>query len=71
MALARVWRNCIERGTQKLGTCPIRYRRDVVKLLQDDYKEEIFTKNMMTNLINKGMLTAEEYQEITGEAYEA
>lgn len=34
------------------------------------YDNGLWTKNMVANAVKKGWITAEEYQEITGEPYE-
>lgn len=34
------------------------------------YERGLWTKAMLKNVVAKGKLTAEEYEEITGEAYE-
>lgn len=33
------------------------------------YKQGLWTSNMVANAVVKGVLTEEDYQEITGEAY--
>lgn len=54
--MAKIWRNRLEAGTQKWEDCPDKYRADVLKLLKED--------------VRKGKITAERFEEITGEPYE-
>ena len=35
------------------------------------YKQGLWTKAMVANAVKKGVISAEQYEEITGEAYEA
>jgi hypothetical protein len=53
--MAKIWRNRLEAGTQIWADCPERYRSEVKKLLKLD--------------VVIGKLTAERYEEITGEPY--
>ena len=55
MAIAKIWRNRLEAGTQKWVDCPERYRVDVMMLLKED--------------VRNGKITEERYKEITGEEY--
>lgn len=34
------------------------------------YKQGLWTKAMVANAVKKGVITAEDYEEITGESYE-
>ena len=53
--MAIIWRNRLEAGTQVWADCPERYRDAVKALLRAD--------------VEAGKITAERYQEITGEEY--
>lgn len=39
------------------------------KKIEKWYKQGLWTKEMVTNAVKKGILTPEDYEEITGEAY--
>lgn len=53
--MAKIWRNRLVAGTQVWANCPERYRAAVQALLRED--------------VEASRITAERYQEITGEAY--
>lgn len=53
--MAKIWRNRLEAGTQVWADCPERYRGTVKALLRAD--------------VGSGKITAERYEEITGERY--
>ena len=53
--MAKIWRNCLENGTQKWADCPTKYKNQVRILLKKDVKDEI--------------IRAEDYKTITGEDY--
>lgn len=55
MAVAKIWRNRLEAGTQKWEDCPDKYKPKVNILLRED--------------VENGVITAERYEEITGEPY--
>ncbi len=67
--MAKIWRNRIEAGTQKLSDCPAKYRDNVIALIQDDLESGAYTKDKLRNLVNTGMMTEAEYEEITGEDF--
>lgn len=67
--MAKIWRNRIEAGTQRLDHCPNKYRADVIALIQADLESGDYTKEQLGQLVADGMMSAEEYEEITGEAY--
>ena len=69
--MAKIWRNRIEAGTQKLGKCPAKYRADVVALIRADLQSGAYMEAQLRALVENGMMTPEEYEEITGEAYDA
>lgn len=52
-AVSKVWHKRILAGTQKYADCPLKYKGDVKKLLIED--------------VENGVITAEQYEEITGE----
>lgn len=64
--MAKIWRNRIEAGTQKLSDCPQRYRADVIALIQADLESGAFTENDLQHLVEIGMMTEDEYNEIIG-----
>ena len=67
--MAKIWRNRIEAGTQRLDHCPQKYRNDVIRLIQEDLESGAYTKEQLAQLVEDGMMSPEEYEEITGEAY--
>ena len=54
--MARIWANRLEAGTQQWENCPERYKASVKELLKSD--------------VVNGVITADEYKNITGEPYE-
>ena len=56
MATAKIWRNRIEAGTKKFEYCPAKYQKDVLKLMRQD--------------VIDGIITAEQFEELTGIPYE-
>ena len=56
MAIAKIWRNRIEAGTQSFTDCPEKYKAMVLQLMRED--------------VASGKITAEEFEELTGEPYE-
>lgn len=54
-AIARIWRNRIEAGTQEFDRCPSKYRPLVLSLMRQDVAD--------------GVITADEFKELTGEDY--
>lgn len=56
MAVARIWRNRIEKGTQQFSNCPDLYRQKVLTLMRQD--------------VVNGVITAEQFEELTGQPYE-
>ena len=67
--MAKIWRNRIEAGTQMLSHCPKKYRADVITLIQEDLLVGTFTDDELKQLVADGMMTNEEYEEITGHEY--
>ena len=67
--MVKIWRNRIEAGTQRLSDCPKRYRAGVVALIQEDLVDGAITLSDLQALVASGMMTEEEYAEITGEEY--
>ena len=67
--MAKIWRNRIEAGTQRLDHCPQKYRNDVIRLIQEDLESGAYTKEQLAQLVEDGMMSPEEYKEITGENY--
>lgn len=68
--MAKIWRNRIEAGTQRLDHCPQKYRNDVIRLIRKDIENGAFTKAQLAELVEDGMMSPEEYEEITGDEYE-
>ena len=56
MAIAKIWRNRIEAGTQKFEDCPAKYQQMVLQLMRED--------------VANGVITAEQFEELTGQPYE-
>lgn len=54
--MARIWRNRIEAGDQLFENCPARYKPQVLTLLRED--------------VVNGVITAEQFEELTGQPYE-
>lgn len=69
--MVKIWRNRIEAGTQMLSHCPKKYRAGVIELIQEDLLEGSFTDTDLRKLVADGMMTEEEYEEITGRDYVA
>ena len=63
--MVKIWRNRIEAGTQKLSDCPRKYRAGVVALIQDDLRDGTIATDDLWQLVENGMMTEEEYAEIT------
>lgn len=53
--MAKIWRNRLIAGTQQFENCPEKYRAEVKALLRSD--------------VEKGVISADRYEEITGEKY--
>lgn len=68
--MVKIWRNRIEAGTQKLANCPHRYRAGVIEMIQQDLENGSYTIEELKRLVEDGMMTEEEFTEITGEDYE-
>ena len=68
--MAKIWRNRIEAGTQRLDHCPMKYRSDVIGLIQLDLENGNYTIGQLRQLVEDGMMSPEEYEEICGEEYE-
>lgn len=54
-AVSKVWHRRILAGTQKYEDCPLKYKNDVKTLLIED--------------VETGVITKEQYENITGEPY--
>ena len=55
--MAKIWRNRIIAGDQEFSHCPERYKIQVLALLRQD--------------VVNGVITAEKFEELTGQPYEA
>ena len=55
MAIAKIWRNRIEAGTKKFENCPARYQDNVLTLMRQD--------------VIDGIITAEQFENLTGIPY--
>lgn len=53
--MAKIWRNRIEAGDQLFENCPDRYKQGVLDLMRQD--------------VANGIITAERFEELTGEPY--
>lgn len=53
--MAKIWRNRLIAGTQKFEDCPERYKESVFLMLRQD--------------VIDGVITVEQYKDITGEDY--
>lgn len=69
--MIKIWRNRIEAGTQKLSDCPVKYRTEVIGLIKADLKTDESLEFRLRQLVKSGMMTREEYQEITGKSFES
>lgn len=67
--MVKIWRNRIEAGTQMLSHCPRKYRAGVIELIQQDLADGSYTIAELQGLVEDGMMTEAEYEEITGEPY--
>lgn len=54
--MPKIWRNRIEAGDQKFADCPQKYKNQVLELMRQDVKD--------------GIITAEQFEELTGIPYE-
>lgn len=54
--MAKIWRNRIIAGDQLFANCPARYKDQVLALLRRDVED--------------GTITAERFEELTGEPYD-
>ena len=64
--MVKIWRNRIEAGTQMLSKCPMKYRADVIDLIREDLANGDYTEQQLQQLVESGMMTQEEYDEILG-----
>ena len=55
--MAKIWRNRIIAGDQDFAKCPARYRPQVLSLLRQDVED--------------GVITAEQFEDLTGQPYES
>jgi len=53
--MAKIWRNQIEAGNVLYEDCPARYKPKVLELMRQDVED--------------GIITAERFEELTGEPY--
>lgn len=67
--MVKIWRNRVEAGTQRLADCPMKYRNGVIQLIQADIESGAYTVEQLRQLVEDGMMTPEEYEEIVGEEY--
>lgn len=56
MAMAKIWRNRIEAGDKTFAECPARYQDKVLTLMRQD--------------VIDGIITAEQFETLTGIPYE-
>ena len=54
-SMAKIWRNRIEAGDQQFADCPEKYKNDVLYLMSKD--------------VENGVITAEQFEEMTGQPY--
>lgn len=54
--MIKIWRNRIEAGDQLFENCPQRYKAGVLELMRQDVAD--------------GVITAERFEELTGQPYE-
>lgn len=64
--MVKIWRNRIEAGTQRLASCPMKYRAGVIDLIREDLANGDYTEAQLQQLVESGMMTQEEYDEILG-----
>ena len=64
--MVKIWRNRIEAGTQRLANCPMKYRTGVIDLIREDLANGDYTEAQLQQLVESGMMTQEEYDEILG-----
>ena len=50
--MAKTWRNRIEAGTQVFSDCPEKYKKDVLKLMQQDVEDGVITQEEYDKLIS-------------------
>ena len=68
--MVKIWRNRSEAGTQRLSDCPRKYRSGVIDFIREDLENGSYTIAELQGLVADGMMTEEEYAEITGEEYD-
>lgn len=54
--IAKIWRNRIEAGDKTFEECPARYKAEVLEIMRQDVVD--------------GIITAEQFEELTGQPYE-
>ena len=67
--MVKIWRNRIWAGTQMLANCPNKYKNDVIEMMKQDLKDDIYTIETLKNLVREEKLTRDEYKTISGEDY--
>lgn len=50
--MAKIWRNRIEARTQVFSDCPEKYKKDVLKLMQQDVENGVITQEEYDKLIS-------------------
>ena len=50
--MAKIWRNRIEAGTQVFSDCPDKYKKDVLKYMQQDVEDGVITQEEYDKLIS-------------------
>ena len=65
--MAKIWRNRIWAGTQRFEFCPSRYKTQVIDLMREDLEDGLHTVGDLEKLVEDGMMSEEEMQEIIRE----
>ena len=60
--MPKIWRNCIEAGTQRFADCPARYQEEVLAIMRQDVVDGRMTKF--------GKMTPELFEDLTDVPYE-
>ena len=68
--MVKVWRNRIWAGTQKLASCPTKYKSDVIALMQEDIADGTHRLEELKVLVAEGKMYKKDYKTIAGMAYE-
>lgn len=67
--MAKIWRNRILAGTQKLADCPNQYKNTVIDLIKDVFESGKISKEELKTLVSSENISESDYEIITEEEY--